>query len=88
LLLSGRGRPIAILRSLDDDSHVSTRIAQYESLKNGKFSDIAKQFVLSKIEGANEVLKKYGLRRLDYSRIEKIKSLQENDIRALRVLAS
>ncbi|MGA2768656.1 MAG: CRISPR-associated endonuclease Cas1 [Candidatus Bathyarchaeia archaeon] len=85
LLLSGRGRPIAILRSLDDDSHVSTRIAQYESLKNGKFSDIAKQFVLSKIEGQNELLKKYGLRRLDYSHIEKIKSIQESDIRALRV---
>jgi CRISPR-associated protein Cas1 len=85
LILSGRGRPVAIVRSLEDDSHVSTRVAQYESLKNGKFSDIAKQFVLSKIEGQNQVLSKYGLRRLDYSHIEKIKGLQENDIRALRI---
>jgi CRISPR/Cas system-associated endonuclease Cas1 len=85
LLLSGRGRPVAILRSLEDDRHVSTRIAQYESLKNGKFSDIAKQFVLSKIEGQNQVLSKYGLKRLDYSHIGKIKKVQESDTRALRV---
>jgi CRISPR-associated protein Cas1 len=85
LLLSGRGRPVAIVRSLEDDSHVKTRIAQYESLKNDKFSDIAKQFVLSKIEGQNQVLSKYGLRRLDYSHIERVKGLEESDIRALRV---
>ncbi len=85
LLLSGRGRPVAILRSLEDDSHVSTRIAQYESLKNGKFSDIAKQFVLSKIEGQNQVLSKYGLKRFDYSYVERIRDVQESDTRALRV---
>ena len=26
-------KPVAVLRSLDDDSHVKTRIAQYEALK-------------------------------------------------------
>jgi CRISPR/Cas system-associated endonuclease Cas1 len=57
LVLSGRGRPVALVRSLDDDSHVKTRIAQYESLSNGKLSNIAKQFVLSKLEGSNELLK-------------------------------
>lgn len=85
LIVSGRGRPIALLRSLDDDSHVKTRISQYESLKDGRFSTIAKQFILSKIEGSNEVLNKYSLRRLDYSYIQKIKNLQENDPRTLRV---
>jgi CRISPR-associated protein Cas1 len=84
ILLSGRGRPVAVVRPLDDDSHVKTRIAQYKSLENGKFSGIAKQFVLSKIEGQNKVLSKYGLRRLDYSHIETVKSLEENDTRALR----
>jgi len=85
LLLTGRGRPIALVRSLEDDSHVSTRLAQYGSLENGKFSVIAKQFVLSKIEGQNQVLSKYGLKRLDYSLIERVKSLEENDARALRI---
>jgi CRISPR/Cas system-associated endonuclease Cas1 len=30
------GNPVAVLRSLDDDSHVKTRIAQYEALHNVK----------------------------------------------------
>lgn len=85
LLLTGRGRPVAVVRPLDDGSHVSTRIAQYKSLENGKFSAIAKQIVLSKLAGQNELLKKYGLKRLDYSHIEQIKNLQESDARTLRV---
>lgn len=43
LILTQRGNPVAYLRSLDDDSHVKTRIAQYEALKNGKGVSIAKQ---------------------------------------------
>lgn len=85
LLLSGRGRPVAIVRSLEDDSHCSTRLAQYESLSNNKFSEIAKEFVLSKIEGQNQVLTKYGLRRLDYSPTEKVKSLKNSDPKSLRI---
>lgn len=85
LIMTQRGNPVAMLRSLDDSSHVEIRIAQYESLKNGKFSGIAKQFVLSKIEAQNQVLSKYGLRRLDYSHIERVKELKETDARALRV---
>ena len=83
-LLTGRGRPIAVVKSLEDNSHVAVRVAQYESLKNGMFSEIAKQFVLSKIEGQNQVLAKYGLRRLDFSHIEKVKSLENTDARTLR----
>ncbi|MGD0496701.1 MAG: CRISPR-associated endonuclease Cas1 [Candidatus Bathyarchaeia archaeon] len=84
LIMTQRGNPVAMLRSLDDSSHVETRIAQYESLKNVKFSEIAKQFVLSKIEAQNQVLSKYGLRRLDYSHIEQVKGLKETDSRTLR----
>ncbi len=40
--------------------------------------------VLGKVEGQNEVLKKYGQNRIDYSGIKKIKELPENDIEFLR----
>lgn len=71
MILSRHGNPIATVRSLTDDSHVETRICQYEALKNDKCLEIAKAIVLAKIKGQNELLKKYGLRSLDicyYSR--------------------
>jgi CRISPR/Cas system-associated endonuclease Cas1 len=71
LILTRHGNPIATVRSLTDDSHVETRICQYEALKNDKCLEIAKQIVLAKIRGQNELLRKYGLRSLDvcyYSR--------------------
>ena len=62
LIITQKGKPVAMLKSLDDDSHVKTRIAQYEALKDGRAFEIAKQFVKSKIQGQNIVLKKYGLK--------------------------
>ena len=62
LIATRNGRPVAMLKNLEDDSHVKTRICQYESLKNGKGIDIAKQIVTAKVLGQNQVLKKYGLR--------------------------
>jgi CRISPR-associated endonuclease Cas1 len=62
LIMTQKGRPVAMLRSLDDDSHVKTRVCQYEALKDGRAFEIAKQFVKGKIEGQNQVLKKYGLK--------------------------
>jgi CRISPR-associated protein Cas1 len=76
LFLTQKGRPVAMLRSLDDDSHVNTRICQYEALNNGKGIHIAKQLVLGKLEGQNQVLSKYGLKRHDFSVMEKVKSLK------------
>lgn len=61
LVMTRNGRPVAMLKAFDDDSHVETRIAQYEAFNNGKAVPIAKQFVLSKIEGQNMVLEKYSL---------------------------
>ena len=35
IIMTQRGRPVAMLRqSLDNDDHVSTRIAQYKALEN------------------------------------------------------
>lgn len=76
LVLTQKGNPVAILKSLDDDSHVKTRVCQYEAL-NGKKIEIAKKFVIGKVEGENQVLKKYGLRRHDYSVMEKINELKD-----------
>jgi CRISPR/Cas system-associated endonuclease Cas1 len=63
--MTRKNRVVAVLKNLEDDSHVKTRLCQYEALSNGKGIAIAKQFLISKIEGQNAVLKKYGLRSLD-----------------------
>lgn len=85
LILTQRGNPVAIVKSLDDDSHVKTRIAQYEALKNGKGFSIAKQIVLSKIEGQNYILRKYGLRQHDLMQIKnRIASVESDDLRTVR----
>jgi CRISPR-associated protein Cas1 len=85
VFLTQRGHPVATLRSLVDDSHVTTRVSQYEALSNGKGSDAAKQFVLGKLAGCEELLKKYGLRRLDSLRYcSQIKELEEKDLKILR----
>jgi len=78
LFLTQKGRPVAMLRSLDDDSHVKTRISQYEALKNEKGIHIAKQFVLGKLQGQKQLLKKYGLRNHGFSVVEKVKNLAED----------
>jgi CRISPR-associated protein Cas1 len=84
LVLTQRGNPVAVLKSLSDDMHVETRISQYEALKSGKGIEIAKTLVLAKIEGQNQVLKKYGLKRLDFAYVERIKALQEKDLGKMR----
>ena len=40
---------------------------------------------MSKIEGQNQVLKKYGLKRHDFSVMQKVKSLEDEDSAKLRV---
>jgi CRISPR-associated protein Cas1 len=84
LFLTQKGRPVAMLKSLDDDSHVMTRVCQYEALKNEKAEYITKQLILAKLEGQNQVLSKYGLNRHDYLIQEKIKTLQDGGNARLR----
>jgi CRISPR-associated protein Cas1 len=79
LVLTQKGNPVAMLRSLDDDSHVQTRISQYEALNNGKGLEIAKQIVLGKLEGYSQVLKKHGLRALDTFAVQQqVKAINGN----------
>jgi CRISPR-associated protein Cas1 len=85
LILTQRGNPVAYLKSLDDDSHVKTRFAQYEAVKNGKGVSIAKQILLAKIEGQNHILRKYGFRQHDMMQIKKrIASAKTGKLNALR----
>jgi CRISPR-associated protein Cas1 len=83
LIMTQRGRPVAMLRGLDDNSHVKTRVCQYEALKDGRAFEIAKQFVKSKIEGQNALLKKYGL-KTDTSVKLRINAVQTEDLKRLR----
>jgi CRISPR-associated protein Cas1 len=83
LIMTQRGRPVAMLKSLDDDSHVKTRLCQYEALKDGRAFEIAKQFVKGKIEGQNTVLKKYGL-KTDTSVKLRIDAIETKDLKTLR----
>lgn len=73
LICDFNGLPVAVLKNLDDDSHVKTRIAQYEASKSIKGLEIAKQIIRFKIEGQNRVLIKYGYDPY------KLESLQGND---------
>jgi len=77
-IMTRKNRVVAVLKNLEDDSHVETRVCQYQALENGKGVQIAKQIVLSKITGQDMVLRKYGLRSHDLlgarKRIEKAES--------------
>ena len=68
---------------MDDDSHVKTRLCQYEALKDGKAHEIAKQFVRSKIEGQNNVLRKYGLKTGTSVKL-KVNAIMTDDLTSLR----
>jgi CRISPR-associated protein Cas1 len=84
LFLTQKGRPVAMLKSLDDDSHVNTRVCQYQALSNGKGVQIAKQLVLGKIEGQNQALSKYGLKRHDFSVAKSVNDLKGDDMPTFR----
>jgi CRISPR-associated protein Cas1 len=85
LILTQRGNPVAYLKSLDDDSHIKTRICQYEAMKDGKSVEIAKKIVLSRIEGQNQILRKYGLRQHDLMRAkETVRGIQSEELAVVR----
>jgi CRISPR/Cas system-associated endonuclease Cas1 len=83
LISTRNGRPIGVLKDLDDDFHVETRVSQYRALKNGKGCYLAKKFVEGKMKGQNSLLEKYGL-ETDYSYIKKVKASKETKLYLLR----
>jgi len=75
---------VAVLKNLEDDSHVKTRIAQYQALENGKSVEIVRQLVLSKLEGQRQVLKKHSLLPIDPSLIDHVERLEPSNIKTFR----
>jgi CRISPR-associated protein Cas1 len=88
LIETQRGRPVAMLRSLDNNDHVSTRIAQYKAFENEIGLEIAQIIVKKKIEGQNRVLAKYGLKQfnncLKSNQADKMTFNNFNDLKKLR----
>lgn len=73
-----------MLKSFDDDSHVNTRVAQYEAYHNGKAFQIAKQFVIARIEGQNRILEKYSLKTHNPKLLLAVENIEFTDMKALR----
>jgi len=85
VIMTRNGNPVAVLKPLDDDSHVKTRIAQYEALKNGKGLEIAKTIVKARIKSQNLVLEKYGLETHDLEKFkENIEKVNSDSLRKAR----
>lgn len=85
--MTSAGKPVAAMIPLDDNSHVKTRICQYEAYKNRKGVEIAKHLVLGKIEAQNQILKKYHLEEFEPSSIlgrEKISLLYAENVDKIR----
>ena len=61
VVLTMKGKPVATVKSLDDESYVETRLYQYEAVSNGKGLYAAKEILLSRMKGQNLVFSKYGL---------------------------
>jgi CRISP-associated protein Cas1 len=84
-IVTRHNRVVALLRNLEDDNHPEVRIAQYEALTNGKGIEIAKQLVLSKLDGSQMVLSKYGLEPLNLEIVKKqIETIPKDDLKAFR----
>ena len=83
MILTRRGKPVAMLKSLEYDTHAETRLKQYEAYKNAKALHIAKQIVIAKLEGQNHVLKKHGL-EINENVNRVIESIEANNLRSLR----
>jgi len=85
MITTARGRPVAMLKSMDDDSHVKTRLCQYEAVHSEKGMEIAKQLVLGKIKGQNILLEKYGLEPHDIgTNTDRINGFHAKNLDSLR----
>jgi CRISP-associated protein Cas1 len=84
LILTNRGQPVSILKSLSSDDNVKTRLCQYESSKDHRALKIAKTILQTKLQGQNNLLKKYGLRTIDYNIFEKINEIENEDLKTAR----
>jgi CRISP-associated protein Cas1 len=64
-VMTSKGHVVGYLKPIDDDSHVETRLAQYDAVRDSRAFEIGKLITRKKIEGQNQVLTKYGLKLCD-----------------------
>jgi len=82
LILTRKGKPVATLKSLEYDSHVKTRLCQYEAYSNSKGLYIAKQVLLGKINGQNRILRKHGL-DVNENVVKVVENVESDNLRSL-----
>ena len=80
IIKTALGSPVGVFKCIDDYSHVETRISQYQCYSKAQSLTIPKEIVLAKIKGQNEVLKKYGLRQIDYYNLKKVNEAYDEAI--------
>lgn len=81
IIETSKGHPVGVLRSLDDDGFVETRIKQYQALDNGKAEKIARTLISSKAQAYDLVLRKFGLKTVGFVDTN---SIQSSDFPTLR----
>jgi len=85
MVMTARGRPVAVMKGLDDDSHVKTRLCQYKAHNGEKGIEIAKQLIIGKLVGQNVLLKKYGFEPHDMNKIKRwISGIKTKKLKTLR----
>lgn len=62
MIMTRNNKPVAVLKPLNYDSHVKTRLMQYEAYRNPKCRiEVAKAVINAKLEGQNQLLEKLNL---------------------------
>jgi len=86
LVTSQSGRPLGVLLPLNYDSHVQTRIKQYEAYSNRVGVQIAKTIAKSKIEAQASLLEKHEIYCEGHIKraLDKLEKLQANSIDQIR----
>ena len=86
VITSQSGRPLGVLLPLNYDSHVKTRIKQYEAYSNQVGVQIARNIAKSKIEAQASLLEKHEI-ACDQQRnraLEKLEKLEANSVVQIR----
>jgi len=86
VVTSQSGRPLGVILPLNYDSHVKTRIKQYEAYSNKTGVRMAKTIVKAKIEAQASLLEKYGI-QLSNQRsgvLMNLQKLKANSVQEIR----
>ena len=86
VVTSQSGRPLGVLLPLNYDSHVKTRIKQYEAYSNQVGVQIAKTIAKSKIEAQASLLEKHEIDCDEHENraLEKLEKIEGNSIDQIR----